>query len=258
MGAPLSSRVGTVRIRKRLKTSGRGLSQKGDLMAKKSREWSQSDAALWHTCRMAHELETTGRANGIQVGSLFALAPWERVLAAGELLVEEFRSAGDGSYQRSSLIAGGTGVFGVALLAGTLGGSAIGNARRRSRAAQDAMQAWRFQTQGQITVTDQGFYIQDTGGLWRWDWGSIDLLQMAAPNVVLMQGQSARGPLTWRLSSHWAELVFVLWANARHRQHPQYLSGAWVPSGWVDWASSQGHHVRSFLEGSAPTSSLEP
>lgn len=210
-------------------------------MGKKTREWGQHDAAMWHTCRMAYELETTGETNPLAAATLFPLSFGESALASGELLVEEYRSAGDGSYQRSNLIAGGTGLFGAAMLAGTITGSAIGNARRRSQAAQDAVQTWRFQTHGQITVTTHAYYIQDTAGLWRWGWDSIDQMQVLAFNSVLIQGQSTHGPITWRLSSHWAELAFVCWARARHRQHPQYLSGGWVPPGWIPWATEQGY-----------------
>ena len=213
-------------------------------MKQQERVWTATDTALWNTCRVAYYLETTGQAPTVPVGTMFPLVEGEGALAVGPLVVDEYKAAGDGSYQRSSFIAGGTGVFGLAMLAATAGGSAIGNANRRARAAQDAAAAWRHQTSGHITVTTQGFYIHDLQGLWRWDWDSIDLLQVAGPSTVVMQGRSTRGPLTWRLFSDWAELVFVLWAHARHRQHPQYLTGEWIPPGWAQWSADQGYPLQ--------------
>ncbi|MFJ4167841.1 hypothetical protein ACIPY5_19995 [Microbacterium sp. NPDC089698] len=95
-----------------------------------------------------------------------------------------------------------------------------------------------------MTITNLGFYIQDVEGLWWWDWGSIDLLQVAGFNTTIMHGRSTGGPVTWRLYSDWAELIFVLWAHARHRQHPQYLSGGWIPEGWAQWAAQQGYPLQ--------------
>ncbi|MCE4026947.1 hypothetical protein LXM50_13290 [Microbacterium sp. Au-Mic1] len=205
------------------------------------RSWMPADTAMWHTCRIAYELESGLASTSAPIATMFPLVEGETAIAAGPLIIDEYKSAGDGSYQSSTFLAGGTGVFGLALLAATATASAAGNANRRAQAAQNAALAWRHQTSGQITVTNHGFYIQDLQGLWRWDWGSIDLLQAAGPSTVVMQGQSTRGPLTWRLFSDWAELVFVLWAHARHRQHPQYLTGEWVQPGWVQWAAAQGY-----------------
>lgn len=213
-------------------------------MQRSTPTWTDSDTALWHTCRIAYGLETTNTLQQDAVATMFPLAAGERALAVGSLTIDEYTAAGDGTYQRSTFIAGGTGAFGIALLAATAGGSAVANAKKKAKAARDAAQAWRHHTSGQITVTDQGFYIHDPQGLWRWDWGSIDLLQVAEKRTVVMQGRSTRGPLTWRLSSDWAELVFVLWAHARHRQHPQYLTGEWVPAGWAQWAAELGYPLR--------------
>lgn len=213
-------------------------------MKQQERVWTPTDTALWNTCRVAYILEKTGETPQESVGTMFPLVAGERALAVGPLIVDEYKAAGDGSYQTSTFVAGGTGVFGLAMLAATAGGSAIGNANRRARAAQDATLAWRPQTSGHVTVTTLGFYIHDLQGLWRWDWGSIDLLQVAGPSTVVMQGRSTRGPLTWRLFSDWAELIFVLWAHARYRQHPQYLTGAWIPEGWARWSADQGYPLQ--------------
>lgn len=225
-------------------------------MKQQERVWTATDTALWNTCRVAYFVETTGQVPGPPVGTMFPLVEGEIALAVGPLIVDEYRAAGDGTYQTSTFVAGGSGVFGLAMLAATAGGSAIGNANRRARAAQNAAVMWRHQTSGHITVTTHGFYIHDQQGLWRWDWDSIDLLQVAGPSTVVMQGRSTRGPLTWRLFSDWAELVFVLWAHSRHRQHPQYLSGEWIPPGWAQWATAQGYPLQ--FATSTPTREVAP
>lgn len=210
-------------------------------MKKAQRQWTNADSALWQTCRRAWELETGRTSSAPPIATYFPLQPGEVAWATGPLVIDEFRTAGDGTYQRSTFLAGGTGTFGLALLAATAAGSAIGNSNRRARAAADAAEAWRPCTRGSVVVTDGGFYIQDMRGVFRWDWNSIDLMQVAAFSTIVMQGQSDRGPVMWRLFSDWAELIFVGWAHARHRQHPQYLSGQWLPAGWQEWVAAQGY-----------------
>jgi hypothetical protein len=60
---------------------------------------------------------------------------------------------------------------------------------------------------------------------------------MAAPAAVQISGEGANGPISWLLSSDWAELIFVSWALARHPRHPQLLSGGWLPPGWANHAA---------------------
>ena len=45
----------------------------------------------------------------------------------------------------------------------------------------------------------------------------------------------------WAIASDWAELVFVLWALARHPRHPQLINGEWLPPGWLEHAEAFQH-----------------
>lgn len=195
---------------------------------------------MWHTIAVVDAISRR-EVPSLRAPTVFALWPGEVSFASASVVVESMRAAGDGSYVHSNTVAFGTGGVGLAMLAGSLAGSAIGNANRRAQAAAAAQVTWRHQLTGAITVTNMAFYLQDHTGLFRWDWDSIDLMQVAAFNVVVMQGRSEDGPITWRLTTHWAELVFVLWALNRHPQHPQLANWGWVPANWVEWAANQGH-----------------
>jgi hypothetical protein len=203
------------------------------------RTWLPSDSALWHTCRIVTEL-ITGSEPAL-VATTFAPAEGERVWAAGSLAIDEFGIAGDGSYMHhgtGALL--GYGKIGVAFTAASVVGTAFGNARRKRAAIQAATPAWHRMTAGGVFVTNYGFRIQDQTGIFFWDWGSIEAMEVNAYNVVSIQGRSENGPVHWRLLSEWAELIFVLWAMNRNPQHPQLRHGGWIPPGWIPWAASQG------------------
>jgi hypothetical protein len=204
------------------------------------RVWLPADTALWTTCHIVSDT-VRGRAPEHRIETLFPLLAGEIALAAGDLRADSFHAAGDGSYQRSTAFAFGTGLFGLALAAGTLAASASGNAARRNQAAADAQQAWRPAFAGTIFVTTHGFVLQTMQGLHRWHWDAIELMQVAGFNSAILQGRTDAGPVTWRLTSEWTELVFALWALRRHPSHPQLLDGSWLPANWLPWATAQGY-----------------
>ncbi|KFF60266.1 hypothetical protein JF66_05480 [Cryobacterium sp. MLB-32] len=184
-----------------------------------------------------------GRVPEHRIDTLFPLPDGAVALAVGDLWVDSFHAAGDGSYDRASTFVWGTGVFGLALAAGTLAASAAGNASRRNQASADAQHAWRPLFGGALFVTNDGIYIQTMQGLSPWTWGSIDLMQVVGFNVVIMQAQSSSGPITWRITSEWTELMFALWALRRHPAHPQLRDGSWLPANWLPWATAQGYRA---------------
>ena len=204
------------------------------------RVWLPADTALWITCHVVFDT-VHGRSPEHRIDTLFPLTGGECAVAAGNLIVDSFHAAGDGSYARSSTFVWGAGAFGLAVAAGSLAASAAANASRRNRAAADAQPAWRPLLGGTIFVTTAGFYIQTLQGLFPWAWESIDLMQVVAFNVVILQARSADGPITWRITSEWAELVFALWALRRHPDHPQLRDGSWLPPNWLPWATAQGY-----------------
>lgn len=195
---------------------------------------------MWRTIHIFDDLRHQ-RVPEYRVPTFFAIDPDELAFVAGPVQVDAMRADGDGSYVHSSTIAFGTGPGGWALAAGSIAGSAIANANRRARALADARVTWRPEFGGGITVTNRGFYLQTQTGIHRWTWDSIDLMQIEDFNVLVLQGRSTGGPVTWRMVSHWSELVFLLWAGTRHPQHPQFAAQSWVPTGWTEWAASMGY-----------------
>lgn len=139
-------------------------------------------------------------------------------------------------------------------------GTLWGNSIARSRAEAAAQVTWRENLPGELIVTNLGFYLNENGHLYWWNWDSIDALQVIAFNVVEMSGQGEEYPVVWRISSHWAELIFVLWAMARHPQHPQLHGRQWVPPGWPEWAKWIGYPCPLDGPWTFPTSTaaLEP
>ncbi|WP_158685307.1 hypothetical protein [Microbacterium halophytorum] len=206
------------------------------------RAWTPADTAMWHTIAIVSDLRGE-RIPRQRVSTLFPLAPDELALATGPFQIDSMRALGDGSYVHDSSFVFGTGTIGLAMTAGTLIGSAAGNTQRRAQAAADAQVAWRPDFGGTITVTTRGFYLATASGLLRWTWSDIQLAQIEWFTVLVMQGQSENGPVTWRVTSDWAELVFALWALSVHPDHPQFVGDSWIPGGWIEWASAVGYPV---------------
>ena len=199
-----------------------------------------ADSALWATTHIVSDI-LHSRVPEYRVDTLFPLGPNEIAMAAGAVFADAYRSAGDGSYVQSSGIAFGTGRLGVAMVAGSLIGNAAANSKRRREAEANATATWRPEFSGSIYVTNAGFTLQTAAGLFPWGWQSIDLMQVIDFNRVVLQGRSSQGSITWRLTSEWSELVFVLWALSQHPQHPQLRDGSWLPHGWIEWATHMGY-----------------
>lgn len=199
-----------------------------------------ADSALWRTTHIVSDLRQS-RIPEYRVDTMFPLGSNEIALAAGPVAADAFRSAGDGSYLHSSGFAFGTGGLGVALVAGSLIGNAAANSRRRREAEANAASMWRPEFTGLVFVTNTGFVLQTSDGLFPWQWASLDLMEVVSFNRVVVHGRSATGTITWRLTSEWAELIFVMWALNQHPQHPQLRDGTWLPEGWIEWATSMGY-----------------
>lgn len=210
------------------------------LFKRATREWTEADSALWYTSQALADI-CDRKVPSLRADTLFALREKEVAFASGQFALEAMRATGDGSYVHNSTIAFGTGAAGLAMTAGVLVGAAMGNASRRAQAMRDAQVCWRAESQGILTVTSQGFYLQTATSLLPWTWNAVDMMAVDSFNVVVLFGQSTGGAVTWRLQSVWSELVFVLWSLARHPNHPQLRDGSWLPPGWAPWAEAQGY-----------------
>lgn len=202
-------------------------------------QWSDGDQGMLLTCRIIADI-VAKRLPGLRTQTYFRLPRGTVAFVSGPLRTLEFRANGDGSYTTRSTVVAGTGGLGLAMLAGSLAGSAIGNGRARARAMADAQVSFRHQFDAIVYVTNAGFVFQSRDGVYTWDWSSIDAMQMVGPHDALMQGRSDRGHLTWRLLTPWAELIMVLWALDQHPSHPQLADGSWLTPGWLDRARSFG------------------
>jgi hypothetical protein len=201
--------------------------------------WTDRDTALLWTCQAVRQI-VSGERISARTPTPFALPhPSTRAHFRGPVRVFSWTTGGDGSYVHRSGFVGGTGVLGIALIAGSLTANAAGNARRRQQAEQNARPAWRHQFDADVYVTDAGFVLHDRTGLSMWPLSCLDVMQMLAPETVLVQGRAADGPFSWRLQTPWAELIFAMWALARHPDHTQLRDGTWLPPGWLAWAREQ-------------------
>lgn len=211
--------------------------------------WTQRDTALWHTCELAAAMGRGERPVSTQtIASSFppCYAPDEHFWASGPYGLSRFFALGDGSYESRTTFVGGSGLFGIALGAATLGGSAMGNARRRREAAALATPQWHVVQQGVLFTSGYGVYLQSAeSGLASWDWWSLLSAEMLAPGVVQFQGNGA-DPIV--IASDWAELAFITWAVCRFPGHHQVVTGTWLPEGWLAHATD---HFPTTLRSSA-------
>jgi hypothetical protein len=198
--------------------------------------WTDRDSALWHTCEIAAEL-SQGKvpAPRLQVVSNFPprLGLDEQYWAAGPFTLHEQRPYGDGGYTHDSGYFFATGGGGLTATAAVAAFRAAGNARRRRQAEQDAIPRWTQIDYGTVYLSRYGIHLNSPGGVFPWAWSSITATQMVAPAAVHILADSTRGPVSWVLQSDWAELFFVAWALACHPQHPQLITGAWLPPDWL-------------------------
>lgn len=200
--------------------------------------WTYRDDVLSYTCYLAGLMADNAELS--QVEEVLAPfpgrnVPGERFLATGSVVVSDFRALGDGSWSVSTPFVAGTGALGVGLVAGSLVGGAIARSRARQQAAAAAVPRWVPIEQGGLYLSAHGFHLY-TPRVLSWHWEAITGAAMVAPAVVHVTGNSKNGPVSWLFQSEWAELLFVMWANAVHPRHPQLVTGQWLPPGWVEHA----------------------
>ncbi|GAB2681665.1 hypothetical protein FB554_2902 [Barrientosiimonas humi] len=216
---------------------------------------STHDAAVWHTIDINQRLERGGLAERPPIPTMFRphLGPGERVLADGGVVLREFCSAGDGSYHHDSSFFFASGAGGLALTGAFAAARAVGNSRRKAAAASAAAQQWRPIASGRIFVSTHGFYLQEPTGMHPWVLSAITGMEVVAPGVSMLSGNSDRGAICWLVESEWAELVFTLWAHQLYPQHPQLTSFAWIPPGWQQRVTQAGMALPSYGRSELPS-----
>lgn len=171
----------------------------------------------------------------------FRLAEGVVAFVQGPASVAELRAAGDGSYSVSSPFVFGWGTVGLAAVGAQMAANASARKRAQRQAMADAQVMFRHQFDATMYVTNTGWVFHTPSGVFTWLHTDVHAMEMIEPNAVVMQGNSDRGRLTWRIMSPYAELVFVLWALDQNPQHPQLIDGSWLQPGWLDHARSLGH-----------------
>jgi hypothetical protein len=204
--------------------------------------WTPRDEVLRYTCYLA-ALLSGGHSTQDVVEVLAPFPPTnaddEKLWATGPFVLSDFRALGDGSWQVSTPVVFGTGAIGVGLVAGSLVGGSIAKSRARRAAQAAAVPRWVPIEQGQLYLSQYGFYMH-TPNVLRWSWSEVTGASVVAPATVHFTGNSVDGPISWLLQSDWAELLFVTWALTIHPRHPQLLTGGWLPPGWLEHA--RFHH----------------
>lgn len=208
-------------------------------------QMNDHDYAVWHTLDIMRRIDRGRLHERPPVATTFApqIARDEHGLACGPFRLLGYCTAGDGSYVHNSSTFFAWGRGGLAMTAGFAAGQAIGNASRRSRARADAQLAWREIDRGHLWVCDRGFYLDTPGGLFTWEWTAVSSMQLVAPASVQVTGNSTSGQIQWIIESDWAELVLTVWAYHCHPNHPQYISGAWIPPGWQERVRATGYSM---------------
>jgi len=208
--------------------------------------WDSCDSALWYTCEIAADL-MAGRRPGITLDVVAPFPPDAQNQpsgASGDFALYELRANGDGSYLRNQGFFFATGALGLAATAAIAMGRAAGNNARRRAAIEATTPRWTAIDGGHLYLACSGFKMHSATGLFPWAYSDVDSAQMVAPQCVSFQGLSSRGPISWVVSSMWAELLFITWALARHPRHPQVVSGGWLPPGWLQRCKTYGQHTR--------------
>ena len=206
------------------------------------REWTDNDQALLYTVHLVADLLADRPMRPAPVRTPFPpqYAREEQYLASSNFTLYSYRGLGDGSYMHDSSFFFATGSGGLAATAGFAAARALGNSRRRNQAARDAVARWLPRHTGEVTVSDHGVYFRNLQDFFAWHWGAIDSAEMMGFNQLVIAAPSTAGTMHWMLESLYAELVFALWAKARHPSHSQLVTGDWLPENWLRWATDMG------------------
>ena len=206
-----------------------------------TRTWGPYDTALWHTCAVLAAVRT-GRPDELpEIGAPFAMqlgGADEQIFGTAAMVLSTFDSPGDGTYYRSGGLFMATGKGGIALTAGVAGVQAIRNASKRRQAHTAAQPRWLPADHGLIHVGSHGFYLQTPTAFHARDRGSVHSAQVIDIGRTWLQGRSERGPISWIIDSHFAEMTFLLSATACNPRHPQLIDRSWLPPHWMPWAAT--------------------
>ncbi|MFB7105736.1 hypothetical protein [Streptomyces hydrogenans] len=196
--------------------------------------WTEFDEYLWHTCDIIADLIQGRIAQRPLVATPAPLPAGDRPLVTGPVWPARWRALGDGSYHHSQMMAMGSTSFVI----GSMLGNAAGNAARRREATRNAQPRWVPGDPGMVTVSKLGAFVihptshSDSIMLY---WSGLDSVDLVAPDIFQTQYVSTtQVPVTMRLATPWASLIFALAAYHRFPHHPRILTRGWLPPGEED------------------------
>lgn len=121
----------------------------------------------WAGARALYRHLSNGTPLSPQPCGPVVLRPEEQVHVQAPVGYARYVSAGDGSYVHT--VAVGTGAIGVGMAVGSM----IGNARRRSAAADAAAQKWREHQQVHVMASGYGLIAFVRGQVMHFDWSTV-------------------------------------------------------------------------------------
>ncbi|WP_322783182.1 hypothetical protein [Actinomyces bowdenii] len=209
------------------------------------RPWTGQDFVWWNTAAVLTATRRGYRPSPVSPH----IDPVRRVFAADETMLATCDAEllmwrrGDATYNpsRGFFLAGGP--VGLALTAAFFGGQAYLNNRRKKAAEADAVEKWRHLARARLTVSTHGIYLGTGEGIMPVPFEQVQEVQLTAPGEIVMAATNASGSARWKLRAQWAELVLVLWAVRYLPNHPQLVSGSWLPADWLTHAAAHGYEV---------------
>ncbi|MEV6358377.1 hypothetical protein [Streptomyces hydrogenans] len=202
--------------------------------------WTEFNEYLWHTCDIIADLVQGRLDQRPLVATPAPLPAGDRPLVTGPVWPARWRALGDGSYHHSQMMAMGSTPF----VLGSMLGNAAGNSARRREAARNAQPRWVPGDPGMVTVSKLGAFVihptshADSIMLY---WSGLDSVDLVAPDMFQTQYVSTtQVPVTMRLATPWASLIFALAAYHRFPHHPRILTRGWLPPGFEQRAAAAG------------------
>lgn len=189
--------------------------------------WSPLDDHLWYTCEILADVIQGTVGQRPLLATRAPLSAGDRALAVGPANRYTWRALGNGSYNRSQVVAFGSPAFVV----GSLLRNAMGNSSRRRQAARDAQPRWVLDGGGELTVTPRKAYFAHPNAWLDLNWSGLSSIDLVDPDLLeaSFHNTAGGGQVTVRLQTLWASLIFVLAALDAFPGHPRLLSRGWLP-----------------------------
>lgn len=203
--------------------------------------WSALDEYLWHTCDILADLLEGRVAGRPLVATTARLTQGDRALAVGPGRRSTWRSLGNGRYQHSNVVVAGN----LALVIGSLVGSALGNSSRRRQAERDAQPRWVLDGAGEVTITLRRLFFAHPVAELDLDWRALSTIDLVAPDTFQTSFVDTRGQhTTIRVHTPWASLIFAVAAVTAFPAHPRLLGRGWLPADFERRCASSGRPCR--------------